>query len=375
MSLFLYGTLRHLPLLELVAGEALAVRPARLPGHRVTVQEGSDLPHLNARPHAEAEGLLVHAGAKARARLDAYELPFDYEARPVTVLVDGAEVAAEAYFPAPRIGFTDRLWLLEDWLAADGALTMETAREYDLMMRLHGPERALGNFAMMRHRGWVRMQAPGTPAPAARRHDPRPGDVRISPARAMEGSFFRLTEHEVHHRTFSGGKSGPLLREAFNGVDAALVLPWDPATDKVLLIEQMRTGPLVRGAPNPWTLEPVAGIIDAGESPEEAARRETWEEAGLSHVELTPMFAFYPSPGASSEYFHCFAARADLSGRDQHRGGLASENEDLRAHVLPLSEALDLIDTGEINAGPLIAMLYWLARHRDGLLEFAAPGS
>ena len=367
MSLFLYGTLRDPPLLRLVAGEALAGRPAVLPGHRVTLQEGTDLPHLSARLHAEAEGLLVDPGPGARARLDAYELPFDYEARPVRVLCDGVETAAEAYFPADGIAGTDRLWLLEDWVAGDGALSVETAREYDDWMRLNGPEAPLGVFAMMRHRAAARLRAAERRPPARLRHDPAPGDAVAGPARTLVGGFFRLSEQETRHRTFDGGDSGPLSREAFHGAEAALVLLFDPATDCVLLIEQMRTGPLVRGAPNPWMLEPVAGIVDAGESPQDAARRETWEEAGIAGVDLVPMFAFYPSPGGSTEFFHCFAARADLSGHDQRRGGLDSEAEDLRAHVLPLPDALHLIDTGEIEAGPLIAMLYWLDRHRDRL--------
>ena len=43
------------------------------------------------------------------------------------------------------------------------------------------------------------------------------------------------------------------------------MLPYDPATGDVLLVEQFRAGPLLRGAPDAWTLEPVAGIIDPGE--------------------------------------------------------------------------------------------------------------
>ena len=79
------------------------------------------------------------------------------------------------------------------------------------------------------------------------------------------------------------------------------------------------------------------------------------------------MFAFYPSPGNSTDYFHCFVGLADLAGLAGHRGGLAEEHEDLRNHVLPLDEALDLVGSGEINVGPLIAMLYWVERNRARL--------
>ena len=370
MDLFLYGTLRHRPLLDLVAGTSLEAERAILPGHRVVRQEDDILPVLERRHFAEAEGLLLRAvPQEARARLDAYELPFGYAAREVAVTTAEGERAATVYWPGEEVRGTDWLWLLEDWEEADAALTLETAREFDRMMRLNGPRAPLGNFAMMRHRASVRLRARAEAAPATLRHDAGPEDAETLEEGALHGQFFRLSSRTIRHRTFAGAPSEALPREAFFGVDAALVLPFDPAAGTVLVIEQMRMGPLARGSRNPWTLEPVAGIVDAGETPEEAARREAWEEAGLESLDLRPMFDFYPTPGGSTDYFHCFAGLADLSGFDKRRGGLDAEAEDLRAHVLPLERALDLIGTGEINAGPLIAMLYWIERNRAQLVQ------
>ena len=90
----------------------------------------------------------------------------------------------------------------------------------------------------------------------------------------------------------------------------------------------------MRADANPHMLEPVAGIIDVLETPVEAALREVEEEAGLSEIELQPMFGFYPSPGASTDYFHCFIGLADLGEDSNFTGGLAFEHEDLRVHVL-----------------------------------------
>ena len=92
--------------------------------------------------------------------------------------------------------------------------------------------------------------------------------------------------------------------------------------------------------------------------------RETAEEAGLQGVTLRPMFSFYPSPGASTDHFYCYLGLANLPDLASYTGGLAGESEDLRLHVLPFDDALALLDSGEINAGPLIAMLLWLGRER-----------
>ena len=79
-----------------------------------------------------------------------------------------------------------------------------------------------------------------------------------------------------------------LVRELFERGHAAAVLPYDPVTDRVLMIEQFRIGALA--APGgPWLLEIVAGVIDPGEIPEEVVRRETVEETGCHLQKVVPI--------------------------------------------------------------------------------------
>ncbi len=168
----------------------------------------------------------------------------------------------------------------------------------------------------------------------------------------------------LDHVRFDGARATDLPREVLVGADAALVLPYDAARNRVLLVEQVRPGPARRGDPQPWILEPVAGLIDAGETPEEAARREAEEEAGLTLDALIPMFAGYASPGNATDHFYAFLAPCDLPDGHATTGGLASENEDLALHLVGFDDAMGLVDSGEANAVPLISMLLWLDRWR-----------
>ena len=72
----------------------------------------------------------------------------------------------------------------------------------------------------------------------------------------------------------AGGHGDEVSRTAFVSGDAITVLPYDPVSDRVLLVEQFRAGPYARGDSQPWLLEALAGRIDGGESPEEAVLRE-----------------------------------------------------------------------------------------------------
>ena len=145
------------------------------------------------------------------------------------------------------------------------------------------------------------------------------------------------------------------------------MLPYDPVRDRVLLVEQIRMGPLARGDATCWQLEPIAGHIDPGETPQAAARREALEEAGITLGKLEPVANVYASPGNATEFFHIFVGLADLPDLITGTGGLASEGEDIRSHLMSFDELMALADAQALANAPLVASAYWLARHRERL--------
>ena len=109
-NVFLYGTLRHLPLLAAVLGRDVAPVAAELSDHVAARAEGQDFPILIARAGARAPGIVLAVDAAEIARLDFYESPFGYGLRDVTVATADGPVSAWAYFPD-----LDLLQPAEDW--------------------------------------------------------------------------------------------------------------------------------------------------------------------------------------------------------------------------------------------------------------------
>ncbi|QFS82425.1 ADP-ribose pyrophosphatase [Roseivivax sp. THAF40] len=363
---FLYGTLLHAPLFEVVAQDALAGEAAELSGYGVDWVRDAAYPVIHADPARVAKGRLIEAGADMAARLDFYEAGFGYRAETRQVETANGPVEAWVYFPDhdadPGAPFD-----LEDWATRWGAIATGAAEE---IMARHGREtgkEAHALWPVFAARAWGRQMAQNA-APTTLRTAMSRDDIRhFAHEPGGWDGFFRLRRFSVQYSEYRGGVSERLTREAFCAFDAALVLPYDPVTDQVLLIEQFRYGPLMRDDPAPWVLEPIAGLIDAGEDPAETARREASEEAQLDIEDVRLMVKVYASPGYSTEFFHCFLGLADLSGRDTVHAGLDEENEDIRSHVISFDRAMELVETGEINAGPLAMMLLWLARERPGL--------
>ncbi len=251
--------------------------------------------------------------------------------------------------------------------APDAALERQLATDILAAMGQVPAERLRARRGPMLARAASTLRASAASSPAGLRHAAAPGDVAIRHLSHDFNGFFAVESLTLDHRRFDGATSGPVRREVFVACDAVTVLPWDPVRDRVLLVEQMRVGPLARGAANPWQLEAVAGRVDAGETPEQAARREAREEAGLTLDRLVQVAAYYPSPGAVSEFLWSYVAPVDLPDGSAGIHGLAEEAEDIRGHLLPFDKALELVASGEIANAPLILTLFWLAGQRDTL--------
>jgi ADP-ribose pyrophosphatase len=177
--------------------------------------------------------------------------------------------------------------------------------------------------------------------------------------------FFGLDRLTLRHRRFDGGWTEPMMREVLLQKRAVGLLPYDPVADRVVLIEQFRSGAWVAGEPA-WMIEVVAGIVGPGEAHEDVARREAMEEAGLTVGALEPIAAYAPSPGASTEWVTLFAGRVSAPP-GEGLFGLAAEHEDIRAFSLPAADAIAWLDGGRISNAVTIIALSWLARHHGTL--------
>ena len=188
-------------------------------------------------------------------------------------------------------------------------------------------------------------------------------DVEVVEREECFRGFYKLDRLHLRHRLFAGGMGKLINRELFVRHDAVCVLPYDPRRDEVVLIEQFRVGALDKSR-NPWLLELVAGLIDKDEQPEEVARREAMEEAGLTLGALWPLSVYYPSPGGSDERVHLFLGRCDSVGAGGIHG-LEEEGEDIRVYVLSFEDALARVRDGRIDNAASIMALQWLALNRD----------
>jgi nudix-type nucleoside diphosphatase (YffH/AdpP family) len=363
---FLHGALCHPPLLAAVLGRAVAMEPARLAGFAVVAEAGGRFPLLLRDPEAVAEGVLVRGlTAEDEARLDYYAAVFAFDVEMHRV---GDGVAA-VHVAAPGRWQAGGPWDLAAWAARFGAAATATAGDVMAAMARGEPAaRVLARYPQMLARGASRVRA-AAGGPALVRRATGAGDVAVRQADQPWAGFFAVERYDLAFRRFGGGLSADVERTVFISADAVTVLPYDPARDRVLLIEQFRPGPFARGDAECWSLEAIAGRIDPGESPEEAARREAVEEAGLTLGALHPVADYYPSPAGKSEYLYSYVALTDLPDGIAGVHGVAGEAEDIRGHLMAFDRMMALVDSGEIANAPMILTALWLARHRDRLRE------
>jgi ADP-ribose pyrophosphatase len=177
--------------------------------------------------------------------------------------------------------------------------------------------------------------------------------------------YARVDRYQLRHRRYDGRWTDVISRELVERGHGVCVLPYDPARDQVVLIEQFRLGAYGAGLP-PWQTEIISGVIEPGEAPELVARREAKEEAGCDLGEMVLVARMLTSSGILTETATVYCAKSDAT---QAAGihGLAEEHEDIRAFAVPLAEAVEWVDTGSLQFAPAVAALGWLARHRDDL--------
>jgi len=178
---------------------------------------------------------------------------------------------------------------------------------------------------------------------------------------------FPLQRVRFRYTRFDGTPSGELTWEMWRRGRGVAILPYDPVADAVALIEQFRLPALAAGL-DPVMTECAAGLLEPGEDPEAAARREIAEETGLHPDRFERIGRYMLMQGGCDEVMFYYAARVTMPPAEAAgTHGLAAEQEDTRVMILPAEEAFALLDANRIENVTAAVCLYWLRQNRPRL--------
>jgi nudix-type nucleoside diphosphatase (YffH/AdpP family) len=169
--------------------------------------------------------------------------------------------------------------------------------------------------------------------------------VRILSKDALYRGWMTLTRYSVERRALDG-TAQRLVREIEHHGDSAAVLPFDRRRGTVLLCRQFRLAAHVNGHAG-RLIEVCAGMLDQGETPEDAARREAREELGVVLSRLEPVASAFVSPGASTERATLFLAEYSEGDRVAAGGGV-DDGEDIEVMEMSAGDAASAIADGTI---------------------------
>lgn len=156
--------------------------------------------------------------------------------------------------------------------------------------------------------------------------------------------------------TDSKGRERRHEREVVDHGDAGVVLAIDRGRGVAIMVRQWRA-PLVVAGADPFLLEACAGILDPGETPEDAARREAEEETGLRVRALRGIGSVLPSAGTLTERMHLFIAEVSAEDRVEAGGGNPHEGEDIEVVEVPLAELFAMARGGGIEDAKTLVLV------------------
>lgn len=179
-------------------------------------------------------------------------------------------------------------------------------------------------------------------------------DAQISTERIHEGKIINVDRDRIRYPDGSEAEVD-IVRHA--GASAVVPFLSDPEGEdpQILLLRQYRY------AADGYLYEIPAGRLDPGEAPADCAARELREETGCTAKQMEPLITMVTTPGFTDERIHLFMA-TDLT----HGEAAREADEFADVVVMRLSEALELIQRGEIVDGKTALGILYAAGFKTG---------
>jgi len=183
------------------------------------------------------------------------------------------------------------------------------------------------------------------------------------PIRVFDG-FFKVDRVLVSHERADGTMSPEEPRFIFERGDSVAIILLNLDSETVVAVNQFKVPSAIgRRRDDPtttdgWITEAIAGMIDEGETPEQAVIRETKEETGYRIKDPKLISRFFSSPGGTSERIFLYFAEVRDADRIEAGGGL--DGEDVAVLHVPMRDLFDQLDRGSIEDPKLAIGAYRL---------------
>ena len=151
--------------------------------------------------------------------------------------------------------------------------------------------------------------------------------------------------HRVRARSpRTGGEHDFYTIDASDWVNIVALTP----DDLVVMVRQYRHGA------DRVTLETPGGMVDPGETPEQAAARELLEETGYAADEIVGLGCVNPNPALFSNRLHGFLARDAKRVREVHN----ESTEETHVELVPIARLRDEVRAGRVDHALVVAVAY-----------------
>ncbi|TPG64406.1 GDP-mannose pyrophosphatase NudK [Hymenobacter nivis] len=186
--------------------------------------------------------------------------------------------------------------------------------------------------------------------------------IRLREQQVLSDNWYTLRKVTFDYQRKNGAWETQ-SREAYDRGNGATILLHNPAAGTVVLTRQFRLPTFVNGNPSGMLIETCAGLLD-DEHPDAAIVRETEEETGYRLTAVQKVMEAYMSPGSVTE--RLFFYLAEYSAATERRAGGGIDEEEIEVLELPLTQALAMVATGEIQDGKTIMLLQHLRLQQLG---------
>ncbi|WP_166383026.1 MULTISPECIES: NUDIX domain-containing protein [unclassified Polaribacter] len=178
----------------------------------------------------------------------------------------------------------------------------------------------------------------------------------------LSDNYYTLNKFKFKYQ-MSDGSWVNQMREVYERGHGAGILLYNTTKKTVVLIKQFRLPTLLHDNKDGFLIEIPAGLLDL-DNPEQCVIRETEEEVGIRLKSVKKVYEGYSSPGVLTEKMHFFVAEYTDDMKVSEGGGLESETEDIEVLEILFTEAVRMLNEGEIVDTRTIVLLQYAIIHK-----------